>query len=97
MEEATASRVALAPRVAGIYHIRCQGEEGLVYIGQSGRSLRMRLRQLRDGMQLAASGQPRSAPHFAAGCVYQHAAQGSVIEVSWIELVGASQVAIREE
>jgi len=83
---ATAPRAALAPSVAGIYRLRCAGRPGLIYIGQSGRSLRTRLRQLRDGMAEAAAGRPHSAPHFAAPCVQAHAAKGWAVEVSWIEL-----------
>ncbi len=79
-----APRIALAPSQPGIYRIRCSGRAGLVYIGQSGRSLRTRLRQLRDGMRLADAGKPQAAPHFAAPCVNTHASRGWKVEVSWI-------------
>jgi len=85
LPDAVAARAALAPAQAGIYRIRCTGRSGLIYIGQSGRSLRTRLRQLRDGMKDAEAGRPQNAPHFAAPCVYAHAARWGV-EVSWVAL-----------
>ncbi len=76
----------MAPREPGIYRVRCADRPRLVYIGQSGRSLRTRLRQLRDGMRGAAAGKRQNTPHFAASCVADHAARGWTVEVSWIAL-----------
>ena len=86
LSDAIAPRTAVAPMQPGIYRIRCSDRPGLVYIGQSGRSLRTRLRQLRDGMHDAEAGRPQNAPHFAAPCVYSHVARGWTIEVSWIAM-----------
>lgn len=59
---------------------------GLVYIGQSGRSIRTRLRQLLRGMGEAEAGRPQNAPHFAAPCINSHAVRGWIAEVSWIAM-----------
>ena len=93
LEASIRPRAALAPQVAGIYRVRCRDERDIIYIGQSGSSLLKRLRQLARGMTLAAAGRPESTPHFAANCIFQHSARGSVMEVSWTEM---AQVEKRE-
>jgi hypothetical protein len=85
LDEATVARVALAPVDPGIYRLRCAGEPGLIYIGQSGSSLRGRLRQLVRGIR-NVSAPNQHVPHFAAPCVRQHIDRSLTIEVSWIVL-----------
>ena len=74
-----------APDTAGLYRLRCRGQDGLIYIGETGRSLKKRLRQLRAAMENVKRGKPPGAPHVAGGCVLAHEQSGFVIEVSWVE------------
>ena len=91
LEGAIAPRNAKAPEVPGLYRIRCAGHGTLIYIGETGDSLRSRFRQLRTAMQYADQGwysrrgKTGGPPHVAGGCVRNHQRQGYVIEVSWFE------------
>lgn len=78
-------RKAKAPDTAGLYRLRCKGRTGLIYIGETGASLRKRFRQLRKATQNAADGKPPSPPHIAGSCVLEHERAGLVVEVSWSE------------
>lgn len=49
---------------SGVYRIRSVGKDGLIYIGQTGRCLRERLRALRSGVY--AQDMPYNDPHTAA-------------------------------
>lgn len=49
---------------SGLYRIRAVGKKGLIYIGQTGRCLRERLRALRSGVY--AQEMPYNDPHTAA-------------------------------
>ncbi len=75
----------------GLYRLRCNGQVGLLYIGETGDSIRSRFGQLRKAMQYAAEGRYAAKgkvggpPHVAGGCVWKHVCAGRVIEVSWIE------------
>jgi hypothetical protein len=75
----------------GLYRIRCHGQAGLIYIGETGDSIRARLGQLRKAMTYAeqgrytAQGKVGGPPHVAGGCVWKHVCAGHVIEVSWTE------------
>lgn len=86
---ATYPRTSTAPDASGWYRIRCRGEAGLIYIGETGVSLRSRFRQLQKAMEYAAAGKYTALgkvggpPHVAGGCVLKHERAGNVIEVSW--------------
>jgi hypothetical protein len=82
---AIASRKAEAPNSAGLYRLRCKGRDGLIYIGETGDSLRGRFRQLRKASVYAAQGKPAGPPHVAGRCVFDHECAGLEIEVSWTE------------
>lgn len=89
--EAQRSRKANGPDVPGLYRLRCQGQSGLIYIGETGRPLRERFYQLRKAMhyasqgKYAAMGKTGGPPHVAGGCVWKHKCAGFVIEMSWVE------------
>jgi len=91
LDSAAAARNAKAPRVPGLYRIRCQGQSGLIYIGETGDSLRARFRQLRKATEYAtqgkyaAQGKSGGPPHVAGGCVQKYESKGFVVEVSWAE------------
>jgi hypothetical protein len=91
LDDAIASRKAKAADTPGLYRLRCQAQTGLIYIGETGDSLRARFRQLRKAMEYAAQGKYLAQgkvggpPHVAGGCVWKHKCAGSVIEVSWVE------------
>ena len=86
MEKATVGPTAKAPDVPGLYRVRCVGRAGLTYIGETGRSLRDRLRQLKSSMKCIAENRPNSVSHVAGGCVWKESCEGSIaIEVSWVE------------
>jgi hypothetical protein len=91
LDIATAPDAALAPNQPGLYRIRCRGEPGLIYIGQTGSSLRGRFRQLRKSMEYSAAGRPAEAPHIAGACVQAHLEQGRVVAVSWVALPGVGK------
>ncbi|WP_225923912.1 hypothetical protein [Vibrio alfacsensis] len=55
---------AVPTKQSGLYRIRAVGKDGLIYIGQTGRCLRGRLRALRSGVY--ASEMPYNDPHTAA-------------------------------
>ncbi len=88
LADAIAPRAAVAPILPGIYRVRCSGRTELIYIGESGRSIRTRLRQLRRGMLLAEAGARQNAPHVAAPCIHDHTARGWNVEVSWTSMLG---------
>lgn len=52
------------PTTGGVYRVRAVGTEPLIYIGQTGRNLRERLRALRKGVM--ANEMPFNDPHTAA-------------------------------
>jgi hypothetical protein len=83
MEDALKPRQAKAPNVPGVYRLRCAGQPGLIYIGETGRSLRGRLRQLCIAMKDASLGKPPGPPHVAGACVFKHTTRGFKIQVSW--------------
>jgi hypothetical protein len=72
------------PTEAGLSRVRLRDSPGLLYIGQTGRSLRGRFRQLRTSMRRAAGGLDARAPHVAGRCVREHERRGGMIEVSWV-------------
>jgi hypothetical protein len=82
--------IALRPRQSpvpvepGIYRIRLRGSSRLIYIGQTGRSLRGRFGQLRASMRRAAEALDARAPHVAGACVFEHERRGGTVEVSWV-------------
>jgi len=88
LDEAVLASAAIAPDEAGIYRIRCRGEEGLVYVGETGKSIRGRFRQLRKATEYVAAGKRPGPPHVAGGCVLEHERRGSVVEVSWFTTRG---------
>ncbi len=51
-------------KLSGLYRIRARGRDGLIYIGQTGRCVRERLRALRAGVY--ANQMPYNDPHTAA-------------------------------
>src|SRR5258708_3887623 len=75
----------------GLYRLRCHGQAGLIYIGETGDSIKARFGQLRKAMEYAAQGRYAAKgkvggpPHVAGGCVWKHVCVGHVIEVSWTE------------
>ena len=75
----------------GLYRLRCYQQTGLIYLGETGDSLRGRFRQLRKAMEYAkqgryaAQGKVGGPPHVAGGCVWKHVCAWRVIEVSWTE------------
>jgi hypothetical protein len=75
------------PKVPGLYRIRRAGKPGLVYIGQTGRSLRGRLGQL-NGVYGAEM--PYRDPHTAAPALWalRHR-EGCGFEVSVVEIPGS--------
>lgn len=72
------------PPEAGLYRVRVEGAPGLLYIGQTGLSLRGRLGQLRTSEKRASAGLDARAPHVAGACVHQHKQRGATIHVSWV-------------
>lgn len=85
LDAAIAPRKAKAPNIPGLYRLRCKGHGGLIYVGETGDSLRKRLRQLRQATREVARGGPPGSPHVAGGCVLEHERAGLVVEVSWVE------------
>lgn len=55
---------SIPTKQSGLYRIRAVGKEGLIYIGQTGRCLRERLRALKSGVY--AQEMPYNDPHTAA-------------------------------
>ncbi|HXH50528.1 MAG TPA: hypothetical protein VNM47_14385 [Terriglobia bacterium] len=86
LDVAIMPREAKAPDSPGLYRLRCKGERGLIYIGETGDSLRSRLRQLRKATRYVASGREPGPPHVAGACVLDHERNGFVVEVSWVEM-----------
>lgn len=88
LDEAVLRFRAVAPAEPGIYRLRAEREPGLIYIGETGKSIRMRFRQIRKASEYVAAGtkKPGSAPHVAGGCVLEHERRGGVVEVSWVEM-----------
>ena len=71
-----------APTREGLYRVRHQCTEGLEYIGQTGRSLRGRLRALSGCYNPEM---PFTDPHVAAPCLWAVREEyGPEFEVSWI-------------
>jgi hypothetical protein len=85
LDVAIAPRAAKAPDIPGLYRLRCSGQKRLIYIGETGDSLRKRLRQLRKATEYVALGKPPGPPHVAGGCLLKHESAGFVVEVSWTE------------
>lgn len=91
LDIAIAARSAQAPDTPGLYRLRCHGHPGLIYIGETGDSLRGRFRQLRKATHYAAQGKyialgkAGGPPHVAGGCVWKHECAGLAVEVSWVE------------
>ena len=91
LDSAIALRDAKAPEVPGLYRIRCANQEGLIYIGETGKSIRGRFRQLQKAMEYAEQGKYArlgkigGPPHVAGGCVWNHKRAGFDIEVSWLD------------
>ena len=85
LDAAITPRGAKAPDTPGLYRLRCKRQSGLIYIGETGDSLRTRLRQLRKATEYVARGRPPGPPHVAGGCVLEHENAGFVVEVSWVE------------
>ena len=91
LDSAIALRDAKAPEVPGLYRIRCANQEGLIYIGETGKSIRGRFRQLQKAMEYAEQGKYArlgkigGPPHVAGGCVWNHRRAGFDIEVSWFD------------
>jgi hypothetical protein len=56
LENAIEPRNAKAPNAPGLYRIRCANQDGLIYIGETGDSLRGRFRQLKKAMEYAERG-----------------------------------------
>src|SRR4051812_18081801 len=56
LDAATLARNAKAPDYPGLYRIRCRDRAGLIYIGETGVSIRSRLRQLQKAMHYADQG-----------------------------------------
>lgn len=89
LDEASIARRAKAPALPGLYRIRCHGQRGLIYIGETGRSLLSRFRQLQIAMNYARMakyariGRIGGPPHVAGGCVWKHKCAGFEIDVSW--------------
>jgi hypothetical protein len=79
-----------APQEPGIYRLRCASTRGLIYIGESGRTLRKRLRELRRGLRNAAAGMQRDTGHWAAPHIFQVVGK-AVVEVSWIALANVDK------
>lgn len=84
LDEAISAWRAKAPADQGLYRIRA-GEVGLIYIGESGRSILERLRQLRKATEYVVAGKKPGPPHVAGGCVLAHEQRGDLIEISWVE------------
>jgi hypothetical protein len=89
LDVAIAARAAKAPNTAGLYRLRCHGEPGLIYIGETGDTVRARLRQLRKATAYAAQGKYEAQgkggpPHVAGLCVWNHQRAGKTVEVSWV-------------
>lgn len=82
---AVAPRESAMPTDAGVYQIRAKGKLGLIYIGQTGRSLRGRVRRLRLALGRAARGLD-AVGHVAGACVYEHQRHGATIQVSWVAM-----------
>lgn len=91
LDAAIAPRNARAPDGPGLYRIRCHSQAGLIYIGETGDSLKGRFRQLRKATEYAAQGKYSAEgktggpPHVAGGCVWKHQCAGLIVEVSWAE------------
>ena len=85
LDVAIAPRIAGAPDTAGVYRIRCKGRAGLIYIGETGDSLRNRFRQLRKATVYVTQGKPPGPPHVAGACVLGYERAGFTVEVSWLE------------
>jgi hypothetical protein len=101
LENAIEPRNAKAPDAPGLYRIRCANRDGLIYIGETGDSLRGRFRQLKKAMEYAErgkyveQGKIGGPPHVAGGCVWNHKQARHVIEVSWIDATGIEEREIR--
>jgi hypothetical protein len=75
------------PRMPGLYRVKAIGEDGLVYIGQSGRSVSGRLQQLRAG--LFWDEMPFDDPHTATPNLWcLRVEHGAEFEVSGAVFVG---------
>jgi len=85
LDTAIAPGMAKAPNTAGLYRLRCRGRVGLIYIGETGTSLRGRFRQLRKATEYAGQGKPAGPPHVAGNCVFKRESAGLAVEVSWVE------------
>ena len=91
LSDAISPRNAKAPDGPGLHRIRSQGQRGLIYIGETGDSLRSRFRQLQKAMEYAqqgkyaAQGKIGGPPHVAGGCIWNHKRTGIVIKVSWMD------------
>lgn len=72
-DTAISPRNARAPDGPGLYRLRCHGQAGLIYIGETGDSLKGRFRQLRKATVYAAQGKYTAQgkvgapPHVAGG------------------------------
>jgi hypothetical protein len=74
--------LAAAPTDPGCYRVRYPDYEGLVYIGETGRSTRGRIQSLANGTY--ADSMPYSDPHTAAPCLWAiHDHDGPGFEVAW--------------
>jgi hypothetical protein len=74
--------LSLVPTDEGLYRIRHQSIDGLVYIGQTGRSLRGRLRALSGCYN---ENMPFTDPHVAAPCLWAiRQEHGPQFEMSWV-------------
>ena len=56
------------PAAPGLYRVRANQMDGLVYVGQTGRDLLERARALASGVFRAADNPPWNDPHTAAPC-----------------------------
>ena len=63
---APASAFRILPAIAGFYRVRAVNRSGLVYVGQTGRSLRERTRALAVHAYRSADSPPWNDPHTAA-------------------------------
>jgi len=101
LDSGIASRSVKAPDVPGLYRLRCAGQVGLIYIGETGSSLRGRFHQLRKAMEYAGQGKYSrqgkvgGPPHVAGGCVLRHKLAGFLIEVSWFDGSGLDRREIK--
>jgi hypothetical protein len=83
-DHAIAPLQANCPDQPGLYRLRCGGQNGLIYIGETGDELIGRLRQLSKATPYVAAGKKPGLPHPAGACVLAYEQKELVVEVSWV-------------